>query len=68
MRLTVIPVVIDVLGKRAGRARNQRMNRDHLNYTIVEIALNTNKGSGDLRRLGVTQTSVKNYQLNWQGV
>ena len=35
-------------------------NRDHLNYCIVE---NTEKSPGDLRRLDVTQTSVKDHQL-----
>ena len=29
-------------------ARNQRMSREHLNYTIVEIGQNTEKSPGDL--------------------
>ena len=39
------------------------MNRDHPNYNIVEIGQNTYKSPGDLRRLAVTQASVKDYQL-----
>ena len=38
---------------------NQRSNRDHHNYSIVEIGQNTEKSTGDLRRLAVTKTTVK---------
>ena len=44
------------LGKR-------RMRGDHLNYSIVEIGKNTKKSPGDLKRLIVTQTPVKDHQL-----
>ena len=51
------------LGKRAGRVGNRKMSGDHPNYSIVKIGLNTQKTPGDLRRLAVTQTAVKDYQL-----
>ena len=41
---------------------NRRMNRDHPSYCMVEIGQNTEKSPGDLRRIAVTQTSMKNYQ------
>ena len=41
----------------------ERMNRDYPDYSIVEIGQNTEKSSGDLRKLAVTQTLVKDYQL-----
>ena len=43
--------------------RNKNTSRDHSNYSIVEITLNTEKSPGDLRRLVVTQTTVINYEL-----
>ena len=49
------------LGKRAGRIRNRRRNRDHLNYSIVKIGQNTEKSPGDLRKLAVTQTPAKDH-------
>ena len=70
MNVTVIPIVIGVLGtipksfvKENGWLRNQRTSGDHLEYCIIKIGQNTEKSPGDLRRLTVTQTLVKNYQL-----
>ena len=40
------------------------MSGDHPNDSIVEIGQNTKKSPGDLRRLAVTQTSVKNHRLS----
>ena len=53
---------------RTRRLGNKRMNREHPNYSIVEISQNTQKSPGDLRRLGVNQNSVKNHQhmLRWK--
>ena len=51
------------LGIGAGRVRNQSTSRDHPNYSIVEIGQNTEKSIGELRRLAVTQTPVKDHQL-----
>ena len=42
---------------------NKSTSGDCLNYTIVEIGQNTEKSPGDLKRLAVTQTSVKVHQL-----
>ena len=39
------------------------MNGDHPNYNIIEKSLNTLKSPGDLRRLAVTQTLLKDHQL-----
>ena len=39
------------------------MSGDHPNYCIIEIVQNTEKSSGDLRRLVVPQTLVRNHQL-----
>ena len=36
---------------------------DHPNDSIVENGQNTKKSPGDLRRLAVTQTPVKNHRL-----
>ncbi len=36
---------------------------DHSKYGMVEIGQNTEKSLGDLRRLAVTQTPVKNHQM-----
>ena len=39
------------------------MSGDHPNNSIVENGQNTEKSPGDLRRLAVTQTSVRDHQL-----
>ncbi len=39
------------------------MSGDNPNYYIVLNGQNTEKSPGDLRRLAVTQTPVKDYQL-----
>ena len=49
--------------KEAGGTGNWRNNQDHPNDTSVKISKNAQKNSGDLKRLGVTQTPVKNLQL-----
>ena len=38
------------------------MSGDHPNYYIIENGQNTEKSPGDLRRLAVTQTPVKDHQ------
>ena len=40
-----------------------RTSGDHPNYSIADNGQNTEKSPGDLRRLAVTQTPVKDYQL-----
>ena len=38
------------------------MNGNHRNYCITETDQNTEKSPGNLRRLAVTQTPVKDHQ------
>ena len=66
MKVTIIPIVIGAPGtvtkgliKGLG---NKRTSGDHLNYYIIEIGRNTQKSPGELRRLAVTQTPVKDHQ------
>ena len=68
MKVTVIPIVTGALGtitrrlvQETGGLRNKRTCGDHLNYCIIKIGQNTEKCPGDLRRIAVTQTPVKNY-------
>ena len=42
---------------------NKRTSGDHQNYRIVEISQNIVKSPGDLRRLAVSQTPLRNYRL-----
>ena len=51
------------LDKRAGRVRNQGTSQDHSNYSIIEIGRMTETSPEDLRRLAITSTQVKDYQL-----
>ena len=50
-------------GIKTGGLVNERTSGDHSNDSIVEIGQNTEKIPEDLKRLAVTQTSVKDYQL-----
>ena len=69
VRVMVIPTVswatwndLQRLRKKTGGIGNQK-NQDHWDYSIVIINQNTQKNPGDLRRLAVTQTPVKDHQL-----
>ena len=42
-----------LIDKKAGRVGNRRKNRDHPNYSVVEVGQNTEKSPGDLKRLTV---------------
>ena len=42
---------------------NNGTSGDHPNYCIIEIGQNTEKNPGDLKRLAVIQTPVKDNQL-----
>ena len=46
-----------------GRQGNKRMSGDNPNYSIADIGQNTEKSPGDLKRLAVTQTPVRNHWL-----
>ena len=56
MKVRLIPIVIGTGGL------GNKKSGDHPNYCISEIGQNT-KSPGDLKRLAVTQTSMKDHQL-----
>ena len=47
--------------KGTGGFRGRRMSGDHPNYNIIEKGQNTKKNPGNLRRLDVSQTPVKDH-------
>ena len=51
------------IGKGIGRLGNKRASGDTPDYSIIMIGQNTEKSPGDLRRLAVTLTPVKNPRL-----
>ena len=51
------------IAKGARRLGNRRTSRDHPGYMIIKIVQNTEKSPGDLMRLAVTQTPIRNHQL-----
>ena len=55
------------IGKRIGGLGNKKSSGDHPNYCIIEIGQNTEKSPGDLKRVSVTQISVKNHRLTLVG-
>ena len=69
MKVTIVPIVIGALGtatkfiKGPGGLGSWRTGRDYPNDSIAEDGQNTETSPGDLRRLAVTQTPVKNHQL-----
>ena len=66
MKVTCTPIVIGAFGTvTKGLLKGLggwRTSGDHTNY-IIENGQNTEKSAGDLRRLAVTQTPVKDHQL-----
>ena len=46
-----------------GRFRSWRPSGEHPNNSIIENGQNTEKSHGDLRRLPVTQSLVKDHHL-----
>ena len=70
MQVTIIPIVIGAFGtvtKGTGGRGSWRMGGDHPNDSIIENGQNTDKSPGDLRRLAVTQTPLKNHRLTLMG-
>ena len=73
MKVTIIPIVIGALdtvtqGLVPGlEDLVKRMSEDHPNYSIIEIGQNTEKSPGELKRLAVTQTPVRNHRLMLAG-
>ena len=49
--------------KGTGKMRNQRACGDYWDYKIIKIGQNTEKSPGDLKRLAVAQTPLKDHQL-----
>ena len=54
------------IGKGTGRIENKTTSENHPNYSIIKISQNTEKSTGDLRILSVTQTPVRNRQLKME--
>ena len=67
MKVIMILIIIDVFEMTPkGLIRGLKkleISRDHPKYCLVKISQNTEKSSGDLRRLVVTQTPMKDHQL-----
>ena len=66
MPVTIIPIAIGAfwtVTKGTGGLGSWRTSGDYPNYYIIENGQNTEKSPGDLRRLAVTQTPVKDHQL-----
>ena len=76
MIVTIIPVVIGAFGTiTKGLLKDLEdlevvTGRDYPNDSTTENGQNTEKSPGDLRRLALTQTPVKNYQpiLMWDNL
>ena len=71
MEVTIIPIVIGAFGTvTKGLFKGQEDLEvggrvgDHPNNSIIENGQNTEKSPGDLRRLAVTQSPVKNHQMS----
>ena len=70
MKVTIVPIVIGALGtvtkriiKGPGGLGSWRTSGVYPNDSIIEYGQNTEKSPGDLRKLAVPQTPVKNHQL-----
>ena len=50
------------IGKKRGGIENQK-NRDHPDHSSVKIGKSSEKCPGDLKKLALVQTPVKDYQL-----
>ena len=53
-----------MIGTETGGIGNKRTRRYHPNYSIAEIGQNTKKSPGNLKRLAVTQTPLRNPQTS----
>ena len=58
MKVTILPIVIGALG-----LGSWQTGRDYPNDSIAKNSQNPEMSPGDLRRLAVTQTPVKNHRL-----
>ena len=66
MNVAIIPIVIcahqRIIRGTSGLG-NKRKIGDHPNYCIIDIGQNTEKSPGDLMRIAVTQSPIKDNQL-----
>ena len=64
MILTVIPIVIGAWSSKVCKEawKNWKSEDESRNNSIVTIGQNTEKSPGDLRRLAVSQTPLKDHQ------
>ena len=66
MKVTIIPIEVGAHGtipkRLVKKLEDFEINTDHSDYSI-KIDQNTEKSLGDLRRLTVSQTPVRNHQL-----
>ena len=71
MKVTIVPIVIGTFGTiTKGLLKGQEDSengRNNQNDSIAENSQNPETSPGDLRRLAVTQTQVKNHQLTLIG-
>ena len=66
MKMTILSIVIGAFGtitKGTGGLGRWRTSGDHPNYSIIENVQDTEKSPGNLKRLVVTQTPMKDHQL-----
>ena len=69
MKVTIVSIVIDAFGtvtKGFSKGLEDLEVDGQVEYpndSIIENGQNTEKSPGDLRRIAVTQSQVKNYQL-----
>ena len=69
MKVTIVPIVIGAFGiVTKGLLKDLEIwnladEWRHPHDSIIEDGQNTEKSSGDLGRIAVTQTQVKNHQL-----
>ena len=68
--MTIVPIVIGAFGtitkgllKGLEDLENLRTDIDYPNDSITKNEQNTEKSPGDLKRLAVRQTQVKNHQI-----
>ena len=50
-----------IIGKGTGRLGNKMTSEDYPDNSIIKIGQNTEKSPGDLSRLDVTQTPMRNH-------
>ena len=71
MMVTIVPIVIGTFGAVTKELLKGlggwRTSVNHPHYSTIENSQNTKKSPGDLRRLAVTKSPVKDHQLKLMG-